>query len=126
MNKRNIYFTEDALNDFMELPEELIDDCNQMLEKLKYNLNFGQRLYNMHGKDLRGCRKIYFNESKNRIVYRKIDDFNIEVTGINNATKAAEILGIGIRADEEIYETVARRLERLADLDDEDDVNVED
>jgi mRNA-degrading endonuclease RelE of RelBE toxin-antitoxin system len=52
------------------------------------------------GGALQGCRSIRVGGSENRIVYRELNDEN------NNV----EVLAIGRRRDDEVYDTAGKRL----------------
>ncbi len=52
------------------------------------------------GGALRGCRSVRVGGSENRIVYRELHDANANV----------EVLAIGRRRDDEVYETAEQRV----------------
>lgn len=114
MTKRYIYFTDEAQDDYDNLADELLEECKNKLIELSNNINLGQKLYNMHGRNLSDCRKIYFNNAKHRIVYRKVSQNELKITSIEKTDKkAAEIIAIGEREDQKVYDNAAKRLGRI-------------
>lgn len=113
MNKKKkctIVFTDKSKEDFTMLPKELIHDCLYQLEKLENNINLGKKLHNKNGKDLSSCRKIYFANATYRIVYREIEDLCTILEIEKVPTPIAEIVAIGKREGQEVYEIAADRL----------------
>ncbi|WIV12257.1 type II toxin-antitoxin system RelE/ParE family toxin [Proteiniborus sp. MB09-C3] len=108
--KCKVYFTEAALQDLKRLPMKLQEKCLDMLDKLENNLHLGQALENKNGRDLTGYYKIYFDNARYRIVYKKCEK-KIEVEEIIITAKIAEIWGIGPRHNENIYKMVAQRIQ---------------
>lgn len=103
---------EEASEELMLLSDELYDEYLVMESKLKRNIHLGQPLFNQNGKDLSDCYKIYFNESKHRIVYRKHFD-GYEIVGVEAVPKAiAEVLAVGKRDKEQVYQDACNRLGR--------------
>lgn len=102
----------EATNDLMLLPDEVFDEYLIMEEKLKKNIHLGQPLMNKNGKNLSDCYKIYFNNAKYRIVYRKKNN-ECEVVGIEKVPKMiAEIIAVGKRNQEQVYQDAVNRLGR--------------
>ena len=80
------------------------------VEKLENDINLGKRLHNKNGKDLSSCRKIYFANATYRIVYRKIEDLCTILEIEEVPTPIAEVVAIGKREGQEVYEIAADRL----------------
>lgn len=89
----------DAASDFRRLDGSIKKQVAKQLKKLEKSPYFGEPLGNMRGFDLTGYYKIYAAKKSIRIVYRIIEK---EIV--------VEIIGIGKRADFEVYAEVARRL----------------
>ncbi len=107
-----ILYREEVANDLAALSDQVFDECMIMIKKLEKNIHLGQPLQNKNGKNLSGCYKIYFNNAKHRIVYRKIST-GYEIIGINKVTlPIAEIIAIGERNLEQVYETAFERLSK--------------
>lgn len=102
---------EGALEDLLSLSEALQDECMSILVKLEDNLHLGRPLESKNGRDLRGFYKLYFNNAKYRIIYKKVEN-HVEIEGIMSEEKIAEIYGIGKRDKEYIYKIVAKRVNK--------------
>jgi len=94
-----VVLTAEAANDFRSLDGSVKKQAARQLKKLEESPHLGQPLGNRAGFDLAGYYKLYAATKAIRIIYRIIED---EVV--------VEILGIGKRADFEVYADVARRL----------------
>lgn len=94
-----VELTEDAVTDFRSLDGSVKKLVAGQLRKLEQSPCLGQALGNMRGFDLTGYYKLYAARKSIRIVYRVLDDLII-----------VEVVGIGKRADFEVYADVARRL----------------
>jgi mRNA interferase RelE/StbE len=94
-----VELTEDAAADFRGLDGSVKKLAAGQLKKLEQSPHLGQALGNMRGFDLTGYYKMYAARKTIRIVYRILDDLII-----------VEVVGIGKRADFEVYADVARRL----------------
>ena len=94
-----VLLTPEAAADFRALDGSVKKLVAKQLKKLEEAPHLGQPLGNMQGFDLAGYYKLYAVRKSIRVVYRIIDD---EVV--------IEVVGIGKRADFEIYAEVARRL----------------
>jgi mRNA interferase RelE/StbE len=94
-----VELTEDAAANFRGLDGSVKKLVAGQLKKLEQSPYLGQALGNMRGFDLTGYYKIYAAKKSIRIVYRILDDLII-----------VEVVGIGKRADFEVYADVARRL----------------
>lgn len=99
--KNNIKLKEEAIEDIKNLPDEVRDDCLDMLKKLVENIHLGKPLDNLFNMDLRGYYKLYFHKAKYRIIYKKHN------TGI---TIQAVVIGVGERNNMNIYKTVDKRI----------------
>ena len=96
-----VVFTEDAAADFRALDGSVKKLVATQLKKLEASPHLGQPLGNMRGFDLTGYYKLYAVRKSIRVVYRIVEN---EVV--------VEVVGIGKRADFEVYADVARRLLR--------------
>ena len=94
-----IYLTEYAAEDFRQLDGSVKKQVAKQLKKLEETPHLEAPLGNMRGFDLSGYYKLYAAKKSIRIVYRIIED---EIL--------VEVVGIGKRADFEVYAEVARRL----------------
>ena len=110
--KTKVLLSDEARSDIMKLPQSLQKQCIDKLSQLEQNHKLGRKLTIRNGKDLRGLRKIYFDEARYRIVYRLLGD-TYEIIGVDERI-AAEVVAVGPRDNEEVYETTAVRLERKA------------
>lgn len=107
--KCTLVFTEFADEDLSKLSIPLKEECWEVLQKLEKNIHLGKPLDNNGIRDLSGCYKLYFHEAEYRIIYvKKNEQYEIQRIG-----KVAEIVGIGKRKDYEIYDQVARRLNKF-------------
>jgi len=98
-----IEFLPDAEKDFDALDGSIRIEVAKKIDALADNPFLGKPLGKKYGVDLTGFYKLYVSKKKYRIVYRLIGK-HIEVI---------EIVGIGKRAEEEVYKLVARRLKKL-------------
>jgi mRNA-degrading endonuclease RelE of RelBE toxin-antitoxin system len=106
--------------DYDALTPELKYECKLILHKLeRAGKKLGIPLENKNGKDLRGYYKLYFNQARYRIVYTIIDE-RIEITSVGETMKESlEIVGIGKRDKEFIYNIINQRINMMKDnLDD--------
>ena len=94
-----VVFTEEAAADFRALDGSVKKLVATQLKKLEASPHLGQPLGNMRGFDLTGYYKLYAASKSIQVVYRIVED---EVV--------VEVVGIGKRADFEVYADVARRL----------------
>ncbi len=94
-----VLLTPDAAGDFRALEGSVKKPVARQLKKLEEAPHLGQPLSNMNGFDLTGYYKMYAVKKSIRIVYRIIEDEVI-----------VEVVGLGKRADFEVYAEVARRL----------------
>lgn len=94
-----VVLTAEAAGDFRNLDGSIKKQVARQLKKLEESSHLGQPLGNRAGFDLTGYYKLYAANKAIRIVYRIVED---EVV--------VEVVGIGKRADFEVYADVARRL----------------
>jgi len=94
----------------VELKKEVKDDLKELskaqlilvgkqFKKLSTSPELGQPLGNKNGYDLSGCRKLYVDKKRIRIVYKIIDD-----------TVVVEVIAVGKRDDMEVYQKASLRL----------------
>lgn len=108
-----VKLTELAKGDFGNLPRDIQKECYDTLKKLEKNLHMGLKLKNNGIRDLSNCYKLYFHNAKYRIIYIKENEkIIIHQVSIQNKN-IAKIVGIGKRANYEIYDTVAKRLNKF-------------
>lgn len=108
----NVKLRKEAVNDLMDLSDEVYKEYLEMENKLKRNIHLGQALQDKNGKDLSDCFKLYFCEAKYRIVYRKKNNC-CEVIGVKEVpSMIAEIIAVGKRDKEEVYKEAVKRLGR--------------
>lgn len=110
MNKCKIILLKEASEDIINLPEFLQKECLNTLERLEKNIHLGIPLEDKNGRDLTGYFKLYFNNAKHRIIYKKTAN-DLEVAGIVSEEKLAEVIGVGKRDKEYIYKIVATRID---------------
>lgn len=94
-----VLLTKDAADDFKFLDGSVKKLVAKHLTKLGLSPHLGLPLGNMHNFDLTGYYKLYAVKKSIRIVYRIIEDALI-----------VEVVGVGKRANLEVYADVARRL----------------
>jgi mRNA interferase RelE/StbE len=98
-----IQFIPEALQDYSKLDGSVRKDVNKKIDELSGNPFLGHRLGNKYNIDLTGFYKLYAHSKKYRIVYRLVDERNIEII---------EVWGIGKREKEEIYRIFGKRLSK--------------
>ena len=94
-----VLLTSSAAADFKRLDGSAKKLVAKQLKKLEESPHLGQPLGNLHGFDLTGYYKLYAAKKSVRIVYRIIEEDVV-----------VDVVGIGKRADFEIYVEVAQRL----------------
>lgn len=105
-----IQYRKEVNSDLQDLTDELFDECMLMISKLKKNIHLGQPLEDKNGKNLSGCYKIYFNNAKHRIVYRKLD-LRCEIIVVGDVPKpVADVIAIGKRNVQQVYKDAFNRL----------------
>ena len=96
-----VVLTEDAADDFRALDGSVKILVAKQLKKLEESPHLGQHLGNMHNLDLNGYYKLYAAKKSIRIVYQIVEEEVI-----------VEVVGIGKRANLEVYTDAAKRLLR--------------
>lgn len=97
------------IQDIKQLPPDVRKECFEMLTKLQSNIHMSKPLKNKNGNNLSDCYKILFYNAKYRIVYRKCGIDSYELLGVK---PSAEIIAIGRRDGQEVYNIAAERLGR--------------
>jgi len=98
---------EDIQADFDALTPELQREAATFLLRLKREPLRSQRLEARSLGDLSDCRKVYFDESRHRIVFRLLPN--------EQQAERIEIIAVGPRKDAEVYRAALARLNRLAE-----------
>ncbi|GAB1481986.1 hypothetical protein MASR2M78_08010 [Treponema sp.] len=101
--KYKVQLIPEAANDYKNLDRNVRKDVNNKIGELENKPFLGHKLGNKFGLDLTGFYKIYVHRKKYRIVYRLINETEIEII---------EIWGIGKREKEEIYRIIGKRLNK--------------
>ena len=105
-----VQLSDEAKKDISLVPKEYLKDLKIQLKKLSKDVLLGKRLYALDGRDLSTCRKIYFGDTKYRIVYRVIGDV-CEVLEIDEVfSPIADIVAIGKRENKEVYKVAFERI----------------
>lgn len=105
-----ILYLKDVASDLAKLEEPQFIECMLMMEKLRNNIHLGKPLDFKNGMDLSECHKIYFDNARYRIVYKKIK-VGYEVVGVEKVPKPiAEIIAIGERDGQQVYKTADDRI----------------
>jgi mRNA interferase RelE/StbE len=94
-----VLLTPEAAADFRALDGSVKKLVAKQLMKLEESPHLGQPLGNIQGFDLTGYYKLYAVKKSIRVVYQIIEDDVV-----------VEVVGIGKRADFEVYADVAKRL----------------
>ncbi len=87
---------DDDLGELSHMQKTLV---YKQLKKISISPQLGQILGNKNGYDLTGCRKMYADKKRIRIVYRVIDDEII-----------VEVIAIGKRDEMEVYSKASLRI----------------
>jgi mRNA interferase RelE/StbE len=99
--KMIVKLTEEAEQDLDSLSDDLYDEAYKYLKLFKSEYQkYSQPLANMYGRDLRGCRKTYFANTKYRIVSKPE----------NGVVKIVNIIAVGERKNMEVYKRAFERL----------------
>ncbi len=87
---------DDDLGELSHMQKTLV---YKQLKKISISPQLGQILGNKNGYDLTGCRKMYADKKRIRIVYRVMDDEII-----------VEVIAIGKRDEMEVYSKASLRI----------------
>jgi mRNA interferase RelE/StbE len=102
--KFEIVFIEQAQKDYKKLDGSIKKLVNVALAKMEERADeLGEDLTSKHGVNLIGCRKIKFLKAGIRMVYRIVGD----------KAEIAEIIIVGKREDNEVYQEAYKRLQEL-------------
>lgn len=102
--KFEVIFIEEAQKDYKKLDGSIKKLVNVALAKMEERADeLGEDLTSKHGVNLIGCRKIKFRKAGIRIVYRIVGD----------KAEIAEIIILGKREDNEVYQEAYKRLQEL-------------
>jgi len=102
--KFEVVFIEEARKDYRKLDGSVKKFVDVALAKLEERADeLGEDLTSKHGINLIGCRKIKFKKAGIRMVYRIVGD----------KAEIAEIIVVGKREDNEVYEMAYRRLQKI-------------
>jgi|LGVC01.1.fsa_nt_gb mRNA interferase RelE/StbE len=93
-----ILFHPEAQDDYLGLDSGVQQRVAKQLNKIANSPELGQKLGNIQGIDLAGCRKMYAEKKQIRIVYEIIDD-----------ELFVHIVAIGKRDDMKVYKSAAKR-----------------
>ena len=96
-----IKMDENALKDYRNLDGSIRRVVNKKIDRLKTTPFLGKKLGNIQGNNLSGFFKLYVYSKTYRIIYRLITPAQIEII---------EIVGIGKRDKEEVYQTIIKRI----------------
>ena len=99
--KYHLRFTDAAADDMRNLDGSIQKQVWKKIDRLEENPFLGKKLRNKKGNNLSGFFKLYVYSKTYRIIYRLITPTHIEII---------EIIGIGKRDKEEIYQTIIQRL----------------
>lgn len=99
MKKYPVRFHDEAEEEFLNLDGSLQKEAVKKLEKIAANPDVGKVLGNHEGIDLTGCRSVYFDKKKRRIVYT-----------VENGVVRVFVLAIGIRDKEFVYRVASQRI----------------
>jgi len=83
----------------LRITAEASGKVGKQFKKIATSPELGQLLGNKNGYDLSGCRKMYVDSKRIRIVYKIIDDRIV-----------IEIIAIGKRDELEVYKKASQRL----------------
>lgn len=98
-----LIFWKEAEKDWNKLDGSQKKFIAKGLQRIEENgADIGEELGNKRNINLSGYRKLKFRSNGLRIVYKIVD----------NVIEVAEIIVIGSRADDEVYETAQKRISR--------------
>ena len=94
-----IRFKDGVESDLREFDNRVRKLIAKQLQKIAVSPELGELLGNKAGFDLSGCRKMYVDNKRVRIVYRIIEDKII-----------VEVIAIGDKDEMSVYEDAAQRI----------------
>ena len=98
-----IEFFPEVEDDLKQLDHRVLLLVFKQLKKLSQSPQLGDLLGNKAGMDLRGCRKMYVDHKRVRIVYRIIEEVIV-----------VEVIAIAQRDDMSVYREASQRIEDKA------------
>ena len=98
MKTCRIEFDFEAVAEFDSLDKGMRKRLLIQLEKLEKNPELGKTLGNVGGINLTGCRSLYFDDKRMRIVYKILEEKIVVL-----------VLSIGKRRNEEAYKNAGKR-----------------
>lgn len=102
--KYEVVFIDEAMKDFQKLDGSVKKLVTIAISKMEVRANvLGEQLTSKFGINLVGCRKIKLRKAGIRIVYRIVGE----------RAEIVEIITIGKREDNEVYELAHKRLQEL-------------
>lgn len=103
-NKFEVVFIEEAYKDYKKLDGSIKKLVKVAVAKMQKRADeLGEELTNKHGVNLIGCRRIKFKKAGIRMVYRIV----------GRKAEIAEIIMVGKREENEVYEIAYKRLQGL-------------
>lgn len=107
-NKFEVVFIEEAQKEYKKLDGSVKKIVQVAIAKMQERADtLGEELTSKHGLNLIGCRKIKFRQAGIRMVYRIV----------GGKAEIAEIITIGKREDNEVYQEAYKRLLEIKKLD---------
>ncbi|MGE4400021.1 MAG: type II toxin-antitoxin system RelE/ParE family toxin [Campylobacterales bacterium] len=97
-----IEFHEEALEEFLSLDGSVRKLVAKQIKKISASPQLGEELGNKNGIDLTGCRKMYVDQKRVRIVYEIIE-----------RKVVVHIVAIGKREEMQVYKDALKRLDRF-------------
>lgn len=94
-----IRYKDGAVEDLLSFDKGVRKLIIKQIEKISTSPELGELLGNKAGYELSGCRKMYADNKRIRIVYRIVEDKII-----------VEVIAIGERDDMAVYKTASDRL----------------
>lgn len=105
--KFTVVFTEEARKDYKQLDGSVKKLVQTAITKMEERADeIGDDLTSKHGLNLIGCRKVKFRNAGIRMVYR--------IVGAQ--AEIAEIIVVGKREDNEVYQEAYKRLQEIKRL----------
>jgi hypothetical protein len=100
----------EAQADLGHLTPDLLQEAFGLIVRLKNEPLLGQKL-GSHPEtgDLTGCRKLYFDEARHRVIYQVLPD--------DASPRKVRVIAVGRRANMRVYHQAATRLGRTPGVD---------